>query len=216
MSNIGDYISRERYEEMFRLALKLISEEYIERDELLKVFRKEIGLTDAEIDFFGYDFSDLEQEEDTRFSIIHLHDFDEDYCITSSKSYDLYDAAEIYHKYMKADVGKLTLDSLAHWFDNPNWIDERLYPILCQSLSKNGEISTIINFDFANEELIYSIDSELRVYDLEDVSEAYEKANQNNGLCTATRKNIFYENILGKEIECSTESDEEESPSMSM
>lgn len=216
MSNIGDYISRERYEEMFRLALKRISEEYIERDELLKVFRKEIGLTDAEIDFFGYDFPDLEQEEDTRFSIIHLHDFDEDYCITSSKSYDLYDAAEIYHKYMKADVGKLTLDSLAHWFDNPNWIDERLYPILCQSLSKNGEISTIINFDFANEELIYSIDSELRVYDLEDVSEAYEKANQNNGLCTATRKNIFYENILGKEIECSTESDEEESPSMSM
>ncbi len=145
-----------------------------------------------------------------------MHDFDEDHCITSSKSYDLYDAAEIYHKFMKADVGKLTLDSFAHWFDDPNWIDERLYPILCQSLSKNGEISTIINFDFANEELIYSIDSELRVYDLEDVSEAYAKANRSNGLCTATRKNIFYENILGKEIECSIESDEEESPSMNM
>lgn len=83
-------------------------------------------------------------------------------------------------------------------------------------LLKYREISTIINFDFANEELIYSIDSELRVYDLEDVSEVYAKANQNNGLCTATRKNIFYENILGKEIDCSTESDEEESPSMNM
>lgn len=190
--------------------------EHFEAKELLDILHEHLDMTDAEIDYFGYDFSDLEQEEDNRFSIIHLHDFDEDYCLTSSKSYDLYDAAEIYHKYMKADVGKLTLDSLAHWFDDPNWIDERLYPILCQSLSKNGEISTIINFDFANEELIYSIDSELRVYDLEDVSEAYAKANQNNGLCTATRKNIFYENIIGKEIEYSTEPGEEESPSMRM
>lgn len=208
-------ISKERQTKILEKALDWFSEHF-EAKELLDILHEHLDMTDAEIDSFGYDFSDLEQEEDNRFSIIHLHDFDEDYCITSSKSYDLYDAAEIYHKNMKADVGKLTLDSLAHWFDDPNWIDERLYPILCQSLSKNGEISTIINFDFANEELIYSIDSELRVYDLEDVSEAYEKANQNNGLCTATRKNIFYENIIGKEIECSTEEDEEESPSMSM
>lgn len=208
-------ISKERQTKILEKALDWFSEHF-EAKELLDILHEHLDMTDAEIDYFGYDFSDLEQEEDNRFSIIHLHDFDEDYCLTSSKSYDLYDAAEIYHKNMKADVGKLSLDSLAHWFDDPNWIDERLYPILCQSLSKNGEISTIINFDFANEELIYSIDSELRVYDLEDVSEAYAKANQSNGLCTATRKNIFYENILGKEIEYSTESDEEESPSMNM
>lgn len=208
-------ISKERQTRILENALDWFSEHF-EAKELLDILHEHLDMTDAEIDYFGYDFSDLKQEEDNRFSIIHLHDFDEDYCITSSKSYDLYDAAEIYHKYMKADVGKLTLDSFAHWFDDPNWIDERLYPILCQSLSKNGEISTIINFDFVNEELIYSIDSELRVYDLEDVSEAYAKANQNNGLCTATRKNIFYENIIGKEIEYSTESDEDESPSMRM
>lgn len=208
-------ISKKRQTKILENALDWFSEHF-EAKELLDILHEHLDMTDAEIDSFGFDFSDLEQEEDNRFSIIHLHDFDEDYCLTSSKSYDLYDAAEIYHKNMKADVGKLTLDSLAHWFDDPNWIDERLYPILCQSLSKNGEISTIINFDFANEELVYSIDSELRVYDLEYVSLAYAKANQNNKLCTATRKNIFYENILGKEIECSTESDEEESPSMRM
>ena len=206
-------ISKERQSEILRKALDWFSDNYVFED-LLHILHEHLDMTDTEIDLFGFDFSDM--EPDNSFSIIHLHDFNEDYCLTSSKSYDLYDAAEIYHNYMKADVGKLTLDSLAHWFDDPNWIDERLYPILCQSLTKNGEISTIINFDFANEELIYSIDSELRVYDLEDVSEAYAKANQNNGLCTATRKNIFYENILGKEIECSTESDEDESPSMSM
>lgn len=208
-------ISKERQTKILENALDWFSEHY-ESKELLDILHEHLDMTDAEIDYFGYDFSDLEQEEDNKFSIIHLHDFDEDYCITSSKSYDLYDAAEIYHKYMKADVGKLTLDSFAHWFDDPNWIDERLYPILCQSLNKNEKISTIINFDFVNEELVYSIDSELRVYDLEYVSLAYAKANQNNGLCMATRKNIFYENILGKEIECSTESDEEESPSMGM
>ncbi len=208
-------ISNDRKEQILGYALDWLSEHF-ESEELLDILHENLDMSNEEIDYFGFDFSDLEQEEDNRFSIIHLHDFDEDYCLTSSKSYDLYNAAEIYHKFMKADVGKLTLDSFVHWFDDPNWIDERLYPILCQSLSKNGEISTIINFDFANEELIYNIDSELMVYDLEDVSEAYAKANRNNGLCTATRKNIFYENIIGKEIECSIESDEEESPSMNM
>lgn len=100
---------------------------------------------------FGSHVTD--KEEDNRFSVIHLHDFDEDYCITTSESYDLYGAAETYHKYIKADVRKMTLNSLAHWFSDPNWVDERLYPILCQSLDNNGEISTIINFDFEDEEL---------------------------------------------------------------
>lgn len=208
-------ISKERQTKILENALDWFSEHF-ESKELLDILHEHLDMTDAEIDLFGFDFSDLEQEEDNRFSIVHLHDFDEDYCLTSSKSYDLYDAAEIYHKYMKADVGKLTLDSLAHWFDDPNWIDERLYPILCQSLSKNGKISTIINFDFANEELIYSIDSELRVYDLEEISNAYAEVNQDNKLYPGIRRNIFYMNIFGKEIDCSTESDEEESPSMSM
>lgn len=59
----------------------------------------------------------------------------------------------------------------------------------------------------------YMIDSEIKVYELSDISKAYAKANQSKGLCTATRKNIFYENILGKEIENTVCDDEIEDES---
>lgn len=65
MSNIADFISRERYEELFGKALERISGEYIERDELLKVFRDEIGMTDEEIDYFGFSFSEEQDMDDS-------------------------------------------------------------------------------------------------------------------------------------------------------
>ncbi len=211
-------VSKEKLESILNYALDYIGQ-FNKGEELRTILREELDMTDDEIDYFGFDFSYLDEEEDNRFSIIHLHDSDEDYCITASKSYVLYDAAEIYYKYMKADVGKVTLDSLAHWFDDPNWIDERLYPILCQSMNSSDEIANIIDFNFEDNELIYFMNSEEeKIYDLVDLSEAFEKSNRNNGLNTATRKNIFYANILGKELNSLTDTteSENESPSMNM
>lgn len=210
MSNIADFISRERYEEMFRLALRRISGEYIERVELLKVFRDEIGMTDEEIDYFGFDFSDSEQ--DNRISVFCLKDDEDAVFYTTAIPNDLYCAASTYHYYMKHDVGRLSLDSLAQCFSDMQYVDEQVFSVLCSAISNDSRIASIIEFDFDSEQLKYcdSADGVWQIYDLQDISQAVIKSNNNNDLNYSARKNIFLENL--EEIETT----ECESPSMTM
>lgn len=46
-------------------ALEQISGEYIESDELLNVFREDVGLTDEEIEYFGFSFSEEQDMNDS-------------------------------------------------------------------------------------------------------------------------------------------------------
>lgn len=49
-------------------------------------------MTDSEIDFFGFDFdSDIEDKKDL--SIVHFHNDDEDYCLTTDAPFYLWEAA---------------------------------------------------------------------------------------------------------------------------
>ncbi len=210
MSNIADFISRERYEEMFRLALRRISGEYIERDELLKVFRDEIGMTDEEINYFGFDFSGIEQ--DNRISVFCLKDYEDAVFYTTAIPNDLYCIASTYYYYMKHDVGRLSLDSLAQCFSDMQYVDEQVFSVLCSAISNDSRIASMIEFDFDSEQLKYcdSADGEWQTYDLQDISKAIIKSNSNNDLNYSARKNIFFENL--EEIEAT----ECESPSMTM
>lgn len=208
-------ISKERQNEILEKALDWFSEHF-ESKELLDILHEHLDMTDSEIDFFGFDFSDLEQ--DNRLSVFCLKDYENAVFFTTAIPNDLYCVSTVYHYFMKDNVDKYTLDSLAGCFSDRQFIDEQVFSVLCAAMSKDSRIASLIEFDFESNQLNYcdNTNGVWQTYDLNDISEAYAKANQNNGLCTATRKNIFYENISGKEIECSTESDEEESPSMSM
>lgn len=218
MSNIGDFISRERYEEMFRNALYRISEEYIEKNELLKVFREEIGLTDEEIDYFGYDFSDLEQ--DNRISVFCLKDYEDAVFFTTEIPNDLYCVSSVYHYYMKNNIGRHSLDSLAGCFADKHFIDEQVFSVLCSAMPKDSRIASLIEFDFDSNQLNYcdNADSMWQTFDLEDISEAVSNSNKNKELNYAARENIFKECIADKEISSTVEETdtESESPSMSM
>ena len=208
-------ITSERMEKILGHALDWFSEHF-KAKEMLDILHDHLDMTDEEIEFFGFDFSDLEQDDDGKFSIVHLHDFEDDCCVITSSHYDLYEIAKIYCTFTKEAIGDVTLDSFAYRFADPNWIDERLYPILCQSMNNNEKIAIIIDFNFEDDELIYSMNSEKeKIYDLVDLSKAFEKSNRDDGLNPASRKSIFYANILGKELNSITES-ESESPSMSM
>lgn len=209
-------ISKERQTKILENALDWLSKHF-ESEELIDILHEHLDMTDDEIDFYGFDFSDLEQDDDGKFSIVHLHDSDDDYCVTTSSPHDLYEIAKIYCTCIKEDIGNVTLDSLAHWFADSNWIDERLYPILCQSMNSNEKIANIIDFNFEDDELIYFMNSEEeKIYDLVDLSEAFEKSNRNNGLNTASRKNIFYANILGKELNNLTDTAETENKNFNL
>ena len=59
---------------------------------MLNILHDKLGMTDSEIDFFGFDFdSDIEDKKDL--SIVHFHNDDEDYCLTTDAPFYLWEAA---------------------------------------------------------------------------------------------------------------------------
>ena len=200
MSNIADFISRERYEEMFRLALKRISGEYIERDELLKVFRDEIGMTDEEIDYFGFDFSDLKAEKGI--SLIHLHEQNDDCYLYLNKPYNLFKAAIAYQYNIKNNLDYLTLDSFVSAFEDARIIDNTAYSFMCRHISPDGELSSIYEFDF--ESNILSVcnkrNCEWSRFYFCDIGEAIDEATFNNKLPIEDKHSIFIQQLIGREI----------------
>lgn len=182
MSNIDDFISRERYEELLEKALERISGEYIERDELLKVFRDEIGMTDEEIDYFGYDFSDLEVSKGI--SLIHFHEQNNDCYLYLNKPYNLFKAAIAYQYNIKNNLNHLTLDSFVSAFEEARVIDDLAYSILSRHITPDGELASIYEFDF--ESNILSVcnrsNCEWSRFYLCDIGEAIDEATFNDNM----------------------------------
>lgn len=104
-------ISNERQNEILGNALDWFSEHY-EQEELLDILHDKLGMTDSEIDFFGFDFdSDIENEKDL--SIVHFHNDDEDYCLTTDAPFYLWEAANAYVNTIKDVKDRWSLDSIA-------------------------------------------------------------------------------------------------------
>jgi len=209
-------ISKERQTKILENALDWFSEHF-EAKELLDILHEHLDMTDAEIDLFGFDFSDMEQ--DNRFSVFCMKDYEDAVFFTTAIPNDLYCVASTYHYYIKDDVGRLSLDSLAGCFSDQQFIDEQVFSVLCAAMSKDSRIASLIEFDFDSNQLNYCDNSDgmWQTYDLNDLSEAVRKSNSNNDLNYAARQKIFIESISGKEINNTVEeTDEEESPSMRM
>lgn len=203
-------ISKERQTKILENALDWFSEHF-EAKELLDILHENLDMTDAEIDLFGFDFSDMEQ--DNRFSVFCMKDYEDAVFFTTAIPNDFYCAASTYHYYIKNDVGRKSLDSLAGCFSDKQFIDEQVFSVLCAAMSKDSRIASLIEFDFDNDQLKYcnNADGMWQTYDLSDISEAVRKSNSNKDLNYAARKNIFIENISVEETDA-----ESESPSMNM
>lgn len=199
--------------------------DYIEKttdfNELYNLLHDKFGLTDEEIDEFGYDFSDLEQETDDNFSIIHFHDYDDDFCISTYKSLDLYQIAEIYRKDMKYEVGRVTLDSLANDFPDSIMVDEKLYPVLCNSIENDDRIASIANFNLEDDVLDFrnSSDKNWRTFNLKDISYTADLIDEQKRISDSKKNELFCNLIAGKQINIDTDcedTEQESSPTMQM
>lgn len=210
-------ISNDRKEQILGYALDWLSEHF-ESEELLDILHERLDMTDEEIDYFGFDFSDLEQ--DNRFSVFCMKDYEEAVFFTTAIPNDLYCVASTYHYYIKDNVGRNSLDSLAGCFSDKQFIDEQVFSVLCAAMSNDSRIASLIKFDFDSNQLKYCDNANCmwQSYDLNDISEAVRNSNSNKDLNFAARNNIFIESIAEKEISSTTEEadTESESPSMSM
>lgn len=192
-------ITSERKEEILGHTLDWFSEHF-ESKELLDILHEHLDMTDEEIDYFGFDFSDLEQ--DNRFSVFCMKDYEDSVFFTTAIPNDLYCAASTYHYYIKDDVGRDSLDSLAGCFSDQQFIDEQVFSVLCSAMSRTSRIASLIEFDFDSNQLRYcdGANDMWQTYDLQDISEAVVKSNADNTLNYSARKNIFLENLERKEI----------------
>lgn len=208
-------ISKERQTKILENALDWFSEHY-ESKELLDILYEHLDMTDAEINQFGFYFADLEQKEDNRFSVFCMKDYEDAVFFTTAIPNDFYCVASTYHYYIKDDVGRLSLDSLAGCFSDQQFIDEQVFSVLCAAMSKDSRIASLIEFDFDSNQLKYCDNANglWQNYDLNDISEAVRKSNSNKDLNYAARQNIFIESISN--IEISSTVDESESVGLIM
>lgn len=147
---------------------------------------------------------DLQSAEKTsqRFAVVHLHDETDDIHFTTELHDNFYSIAALYNNYLKEDVGRLTLDSIANEFPEAQMINPLTFSVLCSAMYDDERINTVAEFDFENQIVsVYDRNSEKwKVYDLSDVSEAVAHAESIEGVSLETRRAVFEEALNGKEI----------------
>ena len=143
------------------------------------------------------------KEAAMRFAVVHLHDSDDDFLFTTELRNDFYSIAYLYQHELKDMVGTYTLDSLADRFGSYQAINAPTFSVLCDALPNDPRITALVEFDFEHNTVSVcgSGDNEWRAYDLQDVSAAMCRAERKNGLSLVTRREIFNETLVGKEIE---------------
>ena len=111
--------------------------------------------------------------------------------------------AYLYQHELKDMVGTYTLDSLADRFGSYQAINAPTFSVLCDAMPNDPRITALVEFDFEHNTVSVcgSGDNEWRAYDLQDVSAAMCRAERKNGLSLVTRREIFNETLVGKEIE---------------
>lgn len=205
----------ERYKNLIQNALDWFSEHF-ESEELLDILHEYLDMTDEEIDYFGYDFSDLEVSKGI--SLIHLHEQNDDCYLYLNKPYNLFKAAIAYQYNIKNNLNHLTLDSFVSAFEDARVIDDLAYSILSRHITPDGELASIYEFDF--ESNILSVcnrsNCEWSRFYFCDIGEAIDEATFNDNMPVEDKHSIFIQQLIGREIEEPIDADESESPSMTM
>ena len=184
-------------------ALKRVLEKFYEET----VPRKEREEVEARI--LAEEASAQTENPKNRFCMIRFHDKDDDFYFTASGSEKFYTAASVYKEFLKEDVEKYTLDSLAANFIFRENLDEVTYSVLCKAQPNDERIARIIEYDFENEEFSIkeNTDPAWRRYRLTDLETAIEIAEEVPGISDATRQSIFEKAMAGKELSFSSDAE---------
>lgn len=144
-----------------------------------------------------------EEEQAERFVVVRLTCDDEVLCMTASGSNSLYRAASQCRE-MLDDVQRYSLDTVAQYFTDVNFIDDTVYDVLARA-AVDPSIKTVMEFDFDDCILSVRDRNGTACYEMDDLSKAYDRANLVPGLSVGKREEIFYEELRGKEIEIAAE-----------
>lgn len=165
--------------------------------------------------------AEAEREAARRFAVIHLHDAENDYQLTSELHTDFFQAARLYRLITKELKGPGSLvDRMSKSFMAHQSIDPRTFSELCDRMPYDSRITAIIEFDFEEGAVgvCQSSDNSWWYYNLKDVSNAVYRAERKSDLRWDTRKEIFESSLEGKELDVygEEESQDEAPPALKM
>lgn len=208
-------ISKERQTEIIEKSLDWFSEHY-DYEELYEILTDKLTMTDDEIDFYGFELSDFNLKSGA--SMVHLHEENDDCYLYLRKSVDLFRMAIAYQYDIKNKITDLKLESLASVFENASVTNHLAYSVVSRNLTEYDDVLNLYQFDFENDTLSVCNKNNCKwsSFHLCDIGEAIDEATFNDTLTIEDKHSIFIQQLIGKEIDESIESDEEESPSMRM
>ncbi len=207
-------ISKERQTEIIEKALDWFSEHF-DSEELYKILKDKLTMTDDEIDFYGFELSDFNLKAGA--SMVHLHEENDDCYLYLSKSVDLFRMAIAYQYDIKNKITDLKLESLASVFENASVTNHIAYSVVSRNLTEYDDVLNLYQFDFENDTLSVCNKNNCKwsSFHLCDIGEAIDEATFNDTLTIEDKHSIFIQQLIGKEI-IETDEEESESPSMSM
>lgn len=208
-------ISKERQTKILENALDWLSEHF-DFEELYEILTDKLTMTDDEIDFYGFELSNFNLKSGA--SMIHLHEENDDCYLYLSKSIDLFRMAIAYQYDIKNKIADFKLESLASVFENASITNHLAYSVASRNLSEYDDVLNLYQLDFENNTLSVcnKNNCEWSSFHLCDIGEAIDEATFNTTLSIEDKHSIFIQQLIGKEIDESIESDESESPSMRM
>ena len=208
-------ISKERQTKILENALDWFSEHY-DYEELYEILTDKLTMTDDEIDFYGFELSDFNLKSGA--SMVHLHEENDDCYLYLTKSVDLFRMAIAYQYDIKNKITDLKLESLASVFENASVTNHLAYSVVSRNLTEYDDVLNLYQLDFENDILSVCNKNNCKwsSFHLCDIGEAIDKATFNAALSIEDKHSIFIQQLIGKEIDESIESDESESPSMRM
>lgn len=152
-------------------------------------------------------------EATRRFSVVHLHDGETDYHLTSELHTSFLQAARLYRVVTKDLKSPLPcVESMPHAFRSHQAITPQQFSDLCDSIATDNRITAIMEFNFEDGTVgvCQSSDNAWWYYDLKDVSAAVYRADRKSNLRPGARDEIFSAALEGKELDVYSEAISEE------
>lgn len=154
-----------------------------------------------------------EKEEKDQFVVIKLKSGKDVVCLTASGSNDLYFIAGQCRAMLK-DADENTLDTLAQYFIDMNFMDDRLYDVIVYA-QNNHLLKAVMELNFNN--CILTIKergaTQPICYQMEDLEKAHKSSDTIPNISQEKRDELFRKYLQGLEFE---RAEQEESKSMQL
>ena len=148
------------------------------------------------------------QAEDLKakqFAVVRIRDESEEYAFSTAQGEDLFSIAKDYAESDRTENLKdYSVDTIGQrCFRAEGSLDDSVYEVLKDAIKTNPHISAVVDFDLF-EGVVHVLEQgyeDWKAYDLYTLTKAVENAENEVGLSTQEREQVFRDNLDGEELD---------------